>query len=55
MAVAGRVLQVIGLLMTGGAAVAAFWIDVGEGVFIALGFGGFAVFYLGTMMLRRGA
>ncbi len=53
MNVAGRLLQLAGLLLTGWAALSAFWSDVSEGFFIAVGFGGFAVFWLGTLLLRR--
>lgn len=46
----GQVLQIAGLLLTGSAALGAFWIDVSEGAFISLGAGGFALFWLGTRM-----
>ncbi len=50
----GKVLQIAGLLLTGGAALGAFWIDVSEGAFITFGAGGFFVFWLGTR-LRGGS
>ena len=46
----GKTLQILGLLLTGGAALGGFWIDVSEGAFIGFGAGGFALFWIGTRM-----
>ena len=52
MYVVARSLQMIGLLMTGYAAIAAFSLEMSEGAMFTWGIGGFAVFYLGTSILR---
>lgn len=41
--------------MAGYAAIRGFSEEVSEGFFLSLGFGGYAVFYVGTLLLRRGA
>lgn len=52
MFVVGRGLQVVGLLMTGYAAIAAFSLTMSEGAMFTWGIGGFAVFFIGTSLLR---
>jgi hypothetical protein len=47
----GRGVQVIGLLMGGTGCTLAFWKDTTEAQFIMLGFGGFAVFWIGCRIL----
>lgn len=55
MAVLGRGMQIIGLVVVGYGAVRAFWIDFSEGdMFLLLGVG-LSVFALGTALLRRSA
>ena len=51
----GRGLQVIGLAVAGIGWVLPFFRDVSEGLFMALGFGGFAVFWIGCRILGVGA
>jgi hypothetical protein len=50
-----RALQLVGLLMTGYAAIAAFWIDFSEGAMFNWGIGGAVLFILGTGLQWRGA
>jgi hypothetical protein len=47
----GRALQVAGLGISGVGCVLAFWKDTTEGQFIVLGFGGFAIFWIGCRLL----
>jgi hypothetical protein len=47
----GRFLQVVGLAVSGFGAVRAFWTETTEAQFIILGFGGFAVFWIGCQIL----
>lgn len=49
----GRAIQVIGLTMTGYAAIAAFSLDMSEGAMFTWGIGGFVVFYIGTSLRGR--
>jgi hypothetical protein len=51
----GRVLQLLGLVMTGAVCVLAFSGDMSEGVMFKFGLGGFAVFWIGTLLVRGGA
>jgi hypothetical protein len=51
----GRGLQVIGLGLAGTGWVLPFFRDVSEGLFMTLGFGGFAVFWVGCRILGVGA
>lgn len=47
----GRTLQVAGLIVSGTGCVMAFKSSTTEGQFILLGFGGFAVFWVGSRIL----
>jgi hypothetical protein len=49
----GRGLQVLGLLMTGYAAVSAFWVDFSEAAMFTWGLGGFAIFFIGSSLRGR--
>jgi hypothetical protein len=51
----GRVLQLAGLLVTGYVCVRAFGGDVSEGDMFKYGLGGFAVFWIGTGLVKGGA
>jgi hypothetical protein len=48
-------LQVVGLVISGVGWVMPFFRDVSEGLFMSLGFGGFAVFWIGCRILGVGA
>jgi hypothetical protein len=50
----GRLLQLAGLSVTGYVVVVSFGGDIGEKDMFAYGFGGFAIFWIGTMILKRG-
>lgn len=47
----GRALQVIGLVASGFGWIRAFWVETTEAQFMILGFGGFAVFWVGCRIL----
>jgi hypothetical protein len=49
----GRGLQIVGLITTGAVCVRAFGGDVSEGAMFAYGFGGFGVFWAGTLIRGR--
>jgi hypothetical protein len=50
----GRAVQVVGLGIGGTGCVLPFFRDVNEGLFMALGFGGLAVFWIGCRILGVG-
>lgn len=49
-AVFGRFLQVVGLVVSGTGCVLAFRAETSEAAFIAWGFGGFAIFFIGSRL-----
>jgi hypothetical protein len=50
----GRGLQIAGLLATGSACILPLWRETSEGTFMVLGFGGLAIFWIGSRVLGVG-
>jgi hypothetical protein len=51
----GRGLQLVGLVVTGSACVLPLWRETSERDFLVLGFGGLALFWIGSRVLGVGS